>query len=388
MISLMFWFPNQPSSPPSLRSLCCLAVAELLVPWLLWLIKPIRSILLPVMLARLFYRLIAAGYGRPILLISTKNLLIHDIPFVAREIRGWFVVTYLPSVNLQQLCDSYRDKGEMDVPRELIDEIMRYNDLQTLKSCSLTSRTLYSAARPLIHRRLTLGGRSAAHGSRPKDGLHPRLCDNIDRVDVFHERYLSEAEECGFLRHGYVREVDLDLSVGDPEKVLQLRQLRALETVHSLEINALNLHQILPIFDHCFSQFVPTLRSLSLKNPCCENAHQLMEFICRFPRLCDLELVKPRGLSPNSGFVGAPPGSEGPRSQRPLPLGGHLALSGTGPLVQCLLDLPGGIRFHSIEARSQLKDLAKLLVACSSTLEILNIGCIESGKSSTLTLTH
>jgi len=66
----------------------------------------------------------------------------------------------------------------MGLPRELIDEIMRYSDLRTLKSCSLTSRAFYSAARPLIHRRLVLC--SVYSGSRvPRD-------PTIDQADVPH----------------------------------------------------------------------------------------------------------------------------------------------------------------------------------------------------------
>ena len=53
---------------------------------------------------------------------------------------------------------SYHSKGEMGLPRELINMIMRYtSDLQTLKSCSLASRAFYSAARPLIHSKMVLG---------------------------------------------------------------------------------------------------------------------------------------------------------------------------------------------------------------------------------------
>ena len=69
-------------------------------------------------------------------------------------------------------------------------------------------------------------------------------------------------------------------------------------------------------------------------------------------------------------------------------VGGHLAISGEGPLVQCLLDIPGGIRFQSIEADSCLKDLAKLLMECSSTLEVLNIHCFKDRKPSTFILTY
>ena len=79
MMSLIrwFWFPDQQSpAPASLQSLCCFGLAEILVPWLLWTIKPVRSILLPVMLVRLLCRLIARDYGRQILLLGQRN---HDL---------------------------------------------------------------------------------------------------------------------------------------------------------------------------------------------------------------------------------------------------------------------------------------------------------------------
>ena len=190
-------------------------------------------------------------------LISLVN---DPVGLTVRQLRGWYAVTYFPSVDLQQLCDSSHDEGEMGLPRELIDEIMHYNDFQTLKSCSLTSRAFYSAARPFIHRRMVLGSRSLVHGSRSV-GLSLR--NNFDQADVLHARYLSEAEERDLLRHGYVREVDLDLYMGNPEKVLQLRQLRALETVHTLRSNRWT----------CTGSYLSSIAaSLSLFRPCGRSA--------------------------------------------------------------------------------------------------------------------
>ena len=273
----------------------------------------------------------------------------------------------------------------MSLPRELIDQILRYNrDLQTLKNCSLTSRAFYSAARPLVHRRMVLGVASAFHGSHPERST---IGDSLGQAEAFHARYLSKVEELGLLRYGYIQEVDLDLRIGNPESFLQLQQLRALDTVHTLKIERLDLHNILPVFDRCFSQFVPTLRSLDLCGTRCENAHQLMEFVCRFPHLDDLALINPRDLD-DSGYPETPPGSEGPRPQRPFPFEGHLDLSGMGSLVRCLLDLPGGIRFRSIEAGTHVQDLAKLPAACSSTLEVLSLRCMEDGEPSKFTLKH
>ena len=268
------------------------------------------------------------------------------INFTARKLRGWCAATWFPSVDLKELCDSYHDEGEMGLPRELIDKILRYNgDLQTLKNCSLTSRAFYSAARPLVHRRMTLGFTSAYCGSR-SEKLPTE--DVLDQAEVFHARYLSEAEKRGLLRFGYVREVDLYLDIGNPENVLQLQHIRVLETVHTLTIKFLDLPMILPIFDRCFSQFVPTLRSLSLTWTSYGNPHQLMEFVYRFPCLDNLALIDPYA-SDDSTFVDAPPVSKWARPQQPLPFGGRLVLKGQSPPARFLLDLPGGVRFHSIK---------------------------------------
>ena len=62
-----FGLPRRQSSPLSLQYLCFLVAAEILVPWLLWMIKPIQGVLLAVMSIRLLYRLhklIAGGHGR------------------------------------------------------------------------------------------------------------------------------------------------------------------------------------------------------------------------------------------------------------------------------------------------------------------------------------
>jgi len=273
----------------------------------------------------------------------------------------------------------------MNLPRELVDKIMRYNNLQALKACSLTSRAFYSAARPLVHGRMVLGLWSAIRGSSPDIPFSLEAYDQ--QPDIFHARYLSAAEGRGLLRYGYVREVDLDLfKIAHPETVLQLQQLRALETVQALSIDSLVLGKVLPIFDRCFSQFVPTLRSLRLQAARCENPRQLMEFICRFPYLDDLALdcLNLDG-SPSTD---APLGSEGPRLQQHLSLRDDLVLGATTTIAQSLSNIPGGIHFRSIEVESGQKGLPELLVACSSTLEVLTIRCFQSSKSTTCVPAH
>ena len=268
----------------------------------------------------------------------------------------------------------------MGLPRELIDEIMRHNDPKTLKECSLTSRTFYSAARPLIHARMRLGMRSAMLSSKLPSETPFDWDAYHEQPDVFHARYLSATEERGLLRYGYIREVTLELSrLAHPENVFRLQRLRVLRTVHTLTIDSLALPRILPIFDSCFSQFVPTLRSLSLRYIRCEEVHQLTEFIYRFPHLDDLKLILHGSMDGHR----APPGLTWPRPRQPLPLGGHLDFTGPPRAVQWLVDLPGGIRFRSINVSNLLDDLEKLLVACSSTLEVFTIRYINRRESVT-----
>jgi len=274
----------------------------------------------------------------------------------------------------------------MGLPRELIDKILCYSDLWTLKMCSLASRSFYSAARPFIHRRITLGIRSFVRGLSPDMG-QLSFETYAQQAEVCHARYLLAAEGRGLLRYGYVREVYLELSQLDhPENVLQLQQLRALETVQTLRIESLVLHQVLPIFDRCFSHFVPTLQSLSLKDTRCEKVQQLMQFICRFPRLDDLTLISPNLGSSLATY--APPGSEGPQPQQHLPLRGDLVLDGTLGLGKSLSGLPGGIHFRSVQVDSDQNDLQILVRACSSSLEALTIRSFKSSKSSTLVPMH
>ena len=268
----------------------------------------------------------------------------------------------------------------MGLPRELIGEIMHHNDLQTLKECSLTSRTFYSAARPLIHARMMLGISSAMRCPELSQGAPFDGNTYDEQADVLLARYLSATEERGLLRYGYIREVSLELfDLVHPEKVLRLQQLRALETVHTLAIDSLALPRILPIFDSCFSQFVSTLRSLSLRDASCEDINQVTEFIYRFPHLDDLDLT----LDGSEKGRHAHPGSMWPRPRQPLPLGGHLRLARPSHVVQWLVDLPGGIRFRSIYVDSSLNDLEELLVARSSTLEVFTICYIDRRESVT-----
>jgi len=271
----------------------------------------------------------------------------------------------------------------MGLPRELIDKILCYNDLWTLKACSLVSRSFYSGARPFIHRRITLGIWSLIRccGFRLAPGMEkPDFNAYAQQGGVYLARYLLAAEERGLLRYGYVREVHLDLSQLDhPENVLQLQQLRARETVQVLRIESLVLRKVLRIFDRCFSQFVPTLQSLSLRATRCENVQQLRQFICRFPRLDDLTLTCPNLGS--SLATDPPPGSEGPQPQQHSPLRGDLVLDGT--LGLGLSGLPGGIHFRSVQVGSDQNDLPGLVRACSSSLEVLTIRSFKSSKSST-----
>jgi len=59
---LWWWFPERPSSEePTIFALCCLAVAEIVIPWLVCKIKPIQCIAVPILSARLLHRIWVLG---------------------------------------------------------------------------------------------------------------------------------------------------------------------------------------------------------------------------------------------------------------------------------------------------------------------------------------
>ena len=270
-------------------------------------------------------------------------------------------------VDLYGLCVSYRYVGAMGLSREIVEEILRFlhEDIRALKACSLTCRALFSAARRPIHGKVRLATWKVY---RPY-GLVDRIAAKVlrgRRIHEAHMRYLSMAGKHGLL--GYARELIIDVGSSLAPETLEvyLPEFRSFSQVQTLRISHFDLKNFLPLFERCFAQFVPTLRSLHLPDVVGGN-HEVLEFICKFPCLDDLSLT----LS-SSYCVDVPPRLS---TEHSPPLKGKLILRGWGSTpARFLLGIPGGLHFRSIDAGGVDKaELDEILVACSSTLEEFSV---------------
>lgn len=290
-----------------------------------------------------------------------------NLTAIIGKLRAWATITPRTPVDLHELCFSYRSVGTMGLPRDIIEEVLRFHhkDLRTLKACSLTSRALFSAVRGLIHRRVAL---------TPWRNYPP--CKLVDRIAARvlpgrtgpepHSRYLSMAEKLGLL--GYAREVSIN--IGEPlvPETLDAHfpQFGSFTQIQTLKMTHLDLTRFLPTFKRYFAQFVPTLRSLHLPHAS-GGVHDALRFICNFPHLDDLYLPSPLIYRVVPAKLSA---------KYSPPLRGVLVLEGwisTPIRFRFLLKIPGGLHFRAIHAtRVDKTDLEEILVGCSSTLEVLS----------------
>jgi len=180
-----------------------------------------------------------------------------------------------------------------------------------------------------------------------------------------HMKYLSMAGKRGLL--GYTRELIIDIGPSLTPEALEvyLPHFLSFNQVQALRIRRFDLRSFLPIFERCFAQFIPTLRSLHLPDVV-GGIHEVVEFICRFPHLDDLSLT----LS-SCHWVDTSPRS--PMEHSP-PLRGKLILRGWGTIsARSLLEIPGGLHFRSIDAGGvEREELDEILLACSPTLEVFS----------------
>jgi len=147
-----------------------------------------------------------------------------------------------------------------------------------------------------------------------------------------------------------------------------LRQFSAFTSVHELGIDHLDIPKFMPRLQQYFGQFPPTVRSLALKEP--EGSHrQVIYFIGLFQHLENLKLVfRTHRHKSQEETVGdltlIPPFVP--------PLRGRLVMmhSARVELVEDMINLFGGIRFHSMDLYI-VDGMRLLLDACAETLETL-----------------
>jgi hypothetical protein len=232
------------------------------------------------------------------------------------------------------------------------------DDTHSLLTCSLTSRSWYTAAVPHLHR--TLFMRVTPYNRHEKTKW---------------PKPLRVASQFGFLP--FVTRLFIHLEGCDPKfssKQFHHRTLRdfsALTNVRELSIESLDIPSFMPKPQRYFGQFSQTLRSLTLPVPK-GSVRQIVFFIGLFPHLEDLGLQC--SYSFNKGEL---------EDQTLFPpfvptLRGRLVASGYGgdKLAKAMIDLFGRVRFHHMDL-THFGGVQLLLDSCADTLETFQLYATE-----------
>jgi len=146
-----------------------------------------------------------------------------------------------------------------------------------------------------------------------------------------------------------------------------LRQFSALTNVQGLGIDCLDVHKFMPRIRRYFGQFLPTVRSLTLREPR-GSRRQILYFIGLFQHLDDLKLYSVHSFQerPTGDLTLIPPFTP--------PLRGRLTMTRFGSMgfLKDMIDLFGGIRFRCMDL-FEVDGMRLLLGACAETLEVLRL---------------
>ena len=131
-----------------------------------------------------------------------------------------------------------------------------------------------------------------------------------------------------------------------------------------------------------FQRISATLRSLSL-NTAPLPLVPLFNFICSLPHLENLDLACRATVIDDSEFGGQQAVVTSTGSPALTGVLGLLAFYGMARVVRRLLDLPNGVHFRTLKLswcrEEDLHSMEELLVACSDTVESLDITCYLRG---------
>jgi hypothetical protein len=260
-------------------------------------------------------------------------------------------------------------RGCVGLPQELIDYIveMLYDDIRTLKACSLTCRSMFASARHLIHQTLYLTPQN--NQSVLTEEEIPRY-QGQDRLN-FELRFLAYMGEWGFLR--YVRRVHIrGFHPFTPGILLpHLHHFQTLDRIHAFTFDHYNTDPWAILDTSCFIHFYPTLTSLTLRRP---SGHYrlVLKFALQFPNLEDLCIEWPGSDEVSEGVIVPAIVDQFP------PLRGHLRLVGLGGAVRWPTDfaheLQSGINFRSVEIEESSAGYTQdILSACAGTVESLSL---------------
>ena len=228
-------------------------------------------------------------------------------------------------------------------------------DLEALKACSLTCRSLYTAAVAYLHYTLCLreGGSSTARDKlKPLSKLHGlRLIPLVKQIRV--SQLVYHGDRAWFVPRAFSQR--------------DLRYFSAFTNVHTFDFFQLDISRFLPGVKRYFGRFFPTLRSIALYEPCC-TPRQLSYFLSLFSNLDDIGISGIRVDLSSTTILDTElvPFS----TQKPQ---GRLTLY-KFPWVESWTDLitsSGGLRFHYVDLHRAGASVPVLLEACAGTLETL-----------------
>jgi len=246
-------------------------------------------------------------------------------------------------------------------PYEIVEMIIAHlvHNFDNLKACSLTCRSWYSAAAPLLHHTLTLTGDRQVN--RIKLELLPEL-HNLGLMPL-----VKQIQVLQFFDEG-------PWFVPQAFSHPRLHYFSAFTNVQSLTLDELDIYLFIPGIERYFEHFSPTLRSITLFDPHC-TPRQLSHFLSLFTNLDNVEIRNAYTYIPDAPI---PETEVAPLSQPKLR--GRLLLSNfswvetwTHLITPC-----GGLRFRYINLRWSTNCARTLLEACAETLEVLRLNTTDS----------
>ena len=249
------------------------------------------------------------------------------------------------------------------LPYEIVEMITAHltRDLRTLKACSLTCRSWYSATAPLLHHTLTLVG----------DG-HETNGSQLEQLSKLHELGLVPL----------VKEIRMKQSRGDLSPWFahwafndsHLSYFYTLANVHTLRLQELDIHLFIPGSERYFGHFSPTLRSITLFNPRC-TPRQLSHFLSLFTNLDNIairityEYVPSATIDDTQLVLFSKPKFQG----RLLLYDFRWVDTWMHLITWC-----DGLQFHYVDLHWSESCVPMLLEACAETLGILRFSSVNS----------
>ena len=238
----------------------------------------------------------------------------------------------------------------MRLPHEIVEMIIAHlsHDLPSLRSCSLTCRSWYTATVPHLHHTFWVSSKARSLNFR-----WPTII-----------RYKHKLGLLPFVKTILIQEGNHPVFVPKKFGYFTLRHFSALANVQSLEIDGLDIPSFMPRIQRYFGPFLPTLRSLCLYEPKGSN-RQIIFFIGLFRHLENLSLLCQirwwrEDPTPSPDFN--------------PPLRGRLVVRSwkKARFFQDMVHLFGEIRFHAMDV-DDTTETKFLLRACAKTLRVLQL---------------